>query len=262
MKVAIAQLISSSDKQANLQKAKRYIEEAKQQGADFIILPEMYMSLTKPLNDSMPHEVAEPLDGPFVSGLKSYARENGIYCVCGVYETAEGNRAHNTIVLIGRDGELLQSYRKTHLYDAFSSKESSSIAAGDRLMEPVTTEFGKIGLFVCYELRFPEIARALTLKGADILIVPAGWYAGPMKEEHWITLLKARAIENTVFICSSNQTGNAFSGRSLIVDPMGAVLADAGEEEGLHIREIDVSRIGKVREKLPSVTGRREGLYL
>ena len=175
--------------------------------------------------------------------------------------TAHFKQRH-TIVLIGRDGELLQSYRKTHLYDAFSSKESSSIAAGDRLMEPVATEFGKIGLFVCYELRFPEIARALTLKGADILIVPAGWYAGPMKEEHWITLLKARAIENTVFICSSNQTGNAFSGRSLIVDPMGAVLADAGEEEGLHIREIDVSRIGKVREKLPSVTGRREGLYL
>src|SRR5690606_13835956 len=131
-----------------------------------------------------PVEVAEPLDGPFLKGLTEAARENEIYVVCGLFETKPGDkqRAYNTTVFINRSGEILQAYRKTHLYDAFNYKESDTTIPGDNDYQVVETEFGKIGLLVCYELRFPEISRQLSLQGADVLFLPAGWVAGAMKE--------------------------------------------------------------------------------
>jgi predicted amidohydrolase len=114
---------------------------------------------------------------------------------------------------------------------------------------------------VCYELRFPEIARQFALQGADILFVPAGWVAGSMKEDHWQTLIRARAIENTMFVCGANLVGDIFSGRSIIVDPMGVILASAGEEETLIVSDIDLDRIRRVREKLPSVRHRKPEFY-
>lgn len=263
MKVAIAQLTSSLDKDANLQKAMDYIARAKAKGADFVILPEMYMATATPQSGVQPAAVAEPLDGPFVSGLAKAAREQGIYVICGVFEAIgeDPNRAYNTTVFLNRSGELIQAYRKTHLYDAFSYKESDFIAAGDNPYQVVETEFGKVGLMVCYEVRFPEIARQFALQGADILFMPAGWVAGAMKEDHWETLVRARAIENTMFVCAADLAGNIFSGRSLIVDPMGVVLASGGEEETLIAAELDLERISRVRGKLPSVANRRPEFY-
>lgn len=263
MKVAIAQLTASMDKTLNVQKAADYIGRAKAEGADFVILPEMYSAPATPKSGVLPAEVAEPLDGPFVSGLAEAAREHGVYVVCGVFESIAGDekRAYNTTVFLNRSGELIHAYRKTHLYDAFSYKESDFIAAGDNPYEAVETEFGKIGLMVCYEVRFPEIAREFALQGADILFVPAGWVAGAMKEDHWETLVRARAIENTMFICAADQVGNIFAGRSMIVDPMGVAVASAGEEETLLIAKLDLDRIQRVRGKLPSVANRRAELY-
>ncbi|KAB2334908.1 carbon-nitrogen hydrolase family protein [Cytobacillus depressus] len=263
MRVAIAQLSTSADKAANLEKAIQYIAKAKSKGADFVIIPEFYMALATPKSGVLPVEVAEPLDGPFVSGLAQAARENEIYVVCGMYEPKadDQKRAYNTTVFINRSGELIHSYRKTHLYDAFSYKESDTIIPGDNQYKVVETEFGKIGLMVCYELRFPEIARQFALQGADVLFVPAGWVAGPMKEEHWQTLIRARAIENTMFVCGADLVGDIFSGRSLIVDPMGMTLASAGEEETLFFADIDLDRIRRVREKLPSVRDRKPEFY-
>jgi predicted amidohydrolase len=263
MKVAIAQLTSTLDKTANLQKATDYIARAKAAGADFVILPEMYIAPATPKSGVTPAEVAEPLDGPFVAGLAQAAKDNAIYVVCGVYESIEGDpdRAYNTTVFFNRAGELIHAYRKTHLYDAFSYKESDSIAAGNNPYQVVETEFGKIGLMVCYEVRFPEIAREFALQGADVLFVPAGWVAGSMKEDHWETLVRTRAIENTMFVCGADQVGNIFAGRSMIVDPMGVVMASAGEEETLLVAELDLDRIQRVRGKLPSVANRRPELY-
>lgn len=263
MRVAIAQLSSSPDKKANLEKAKIYIKNAKKKGADFVILPEMFMALTKPCSNQKPSDVAESFDEPFVTGLREAARANQVYVICGLYERVQNNsqNAYNTTVIIDRSGEILYFYRKTHLYDAFNFKESNTIAAGEEAFKSIDTEFGKIGLFVCYEVRFPEVARQLALQGADILFVPAGWVAGNMKEDHWKTLLKARAIENTVFVCASNQVGNIYTGESLIIDPMGVIVASAGEEEELLLADLDLGRIGRVREKLPSVKNRREHLY-
>jgi predicted amidohydrolase len=263
MKVAIAQLTTSPDKTSNLEKAKKSIAKAKGLGADFVVLPELYMALAIPSSGVLPVDVAESLDGPFVTGLAEAARENDIYVVCGIFESKadDNQRAYNTTVFIDRAGQILQSYRKTHLYDAFNFKESDTIVPGDNQYKVVETEFGKIGLMVCYEIRFPEIARQLALQEADMLFIPAGWVAGAMKEDHWETLLRARAIENTVFVCASNQAGNIFSGRSMIVDPMGVITASGGEEEVLIISEIDLQRIHRVREKLPSVIHRKPEFY-
>lgn len=264
MRVAIAQLSTSVDKASNLEKAVQYIAKAKRKGADFVVLPEFYMALATPKYGVLPADVAEPLDGPFVSALREAARENEIYVVCGVYEskTDDQARAYNTTVFIDRKGQLLHSYRKTHLYDAFNFKESDTIIPGDNKYKVVETEFGKIGLMVCYELRFPEIARQFALQEADILIVPAGWMAGPMKEDHWQTLIRARAIENTMFVCGANLVGVDFTGRSVVVDPMGVIMASAGEEETIIMADIDLERIQRVRGKLPSVKHRKPEFYV
>ncbi|MDN3020015.1 carbon-nitrogen hydrolase family protein [Paenibacillus sp. BSR1-1] len=263
MKVAIAQLSTSVDKASNLEKAIQYIAKAKGMGADFVVLPEFYMVLATPKTGVLPAEAAEPLDGPFVSALKDAARTNEIYVVCGMYESKAGDdwRAYNTTVFIDRSGKLLHSYRKTHLYDAFSFKESDTIIPGENKYKVVETEFGKIGLMVCYELRFPEIARQFALQEADVLLVPAGWMSGPMKEDHWQTLIRARAIENTMFVLGADLVGPEFSGRSLVVDPMGVVIASGGEEETLILADLDLERIERVREKLPSVKHRKPEFY-
>lgn len=263
MKVSIAQLSSSLDKIENTKKALAYIEKAKKKGADLVVLPEMYMSAIKPKAGIFPVTVAESLDGPFVSALASAAAKNQIYVVCGMYEKkeGEGERAYNTTVFLDRNGKLIHSYRKTHLYDAFSYKESDTIIPGENSYQVIETEFGKIGLLVCYELRFPEIARQFALQGVDFIIVPAGWFTGAVKEEHWEILLRARAIENTVYMIASNQVEHVYSGKSMIVDPMGVIVAGAGEEEMLLFTELDVNRINRVRAKLPSMSHRRPELY-
>jgi deaminated glutathione amidase len=263
MRIAIAQLSTSVNKTSNLEKAIKYIVKAKAGGADFIVIPEFYMALATPKSGLQPAEVAEPLDGPFVSALKEAALENEIYVVCGMYESTidDGGRAYNTTVFIDRSGQLLHSYQKTHLYDAFSYKESDTIIPGENQYKVVETEFGKIGLMVCYELRFPEIARQFALQEAEVLLVPAGWMAGPMKEDHWQTLIRARAIENTMFVCGANLVGVDFTGRSMVVDPMGVILASGGEEETIIITDIDIDRIHRVRKKLPSVRDRKPKFY-
>jgi len=263
MKIAVAQLIASKIKEENLAKAQEYIKKAKDAGADLIVIPETFMAYI-PANSSVKYaEVAEDLSGPFVSGLQEAAKENGIYVVCGMYESKSGEalRAYNTTVILDRNGNLIHSYRKTHLYDAFAYKESSNIIPGENELMAVDTEFGKLGVLVCYELRFPEISRQFVLQGADILLVPTAWVAGSMKEEHFETLVKARALENTVYICAADQVGNIYAGRSVVFDPMGVTVASLGEQEGLIVAEIDLKRIAEVRHKLPCLMHRRTELY-
>ncbi len=263
MKVSLAQVKSSTDKQQNLEKAERYIKQAKESGSDFIVLPEMFMAYVPADSATKPADIAEPLDGPFVSKLKQYAKTNQIYVIFGTYESDSNSNefAYNTIICLDRSGELLQAYRKTHLYDAFNYKESETIKPGTKSAEVIETEFGKIGIMVCYEIRFPEISRKLVIEGADFIFVPTGWVAGNMKEDHWQTILRARAIENTVYMFGANQVNNMFTGCSMIVDPMGLVIASAGEEETLITTPIDIDRIKRVRSKLPSVKDRRPEFY-
>jgi predicted amidohydrolase len=263
MRIALCQLVSSPKKSENLDASVQAIREAKRRGAELALLPEVFMAFLHPKDPTKTADVAEPVDGPFVSALGTEAKAQHLYVACGLFETApgEGERAFNTTVLLGPDGRLLLSYRKTHLYDAFAYRESDRIVPGHEPPDVVRTPHGTFGLLVCYELRFPELARRAALAGADVLLIPSAWIAGPLKEQHWATLVAARAIENTMFVAAANQTGNISIGRSMLVDPMGVAVAEGGEEPGIIIGDVELERIGRVREKLPVLRQRREALY-
>ncbi|WP_050615149.1 carbon-nitrogen hydrolase family protein [Bacillus testis] len=263
MIIAAAQISTTENKKENLDKCLAYIRLAAQQNARIIVLPEMSMALVTAENGIKPTVVAEPIDGPFVKALQKAAAVAEAYVICGIFECVEGNekQAYNSLVVINPDGSIERVYRKTHLYDAFSYRESDTILKGDELFEPLDTPFGKIGLMVCYELRFPEIARQLSIQGADMIIIPAGWVKGPMKETHWDILLKARAIENTVFVCGCNQTGSIYTGRSALVDPMGKILKQLESEEGVISDYIDRNLVAETRKKVPCLANRRPDIY-
>jgi len=263
MRIALCQLVSSPKKSENLNAAVQAIGEAKRRGADLALLPEVFMAFLHPKDPTTAAEIAEPVDGPFVSALAAEARAQHLYVGCGLWEQVPGERvrALNTTVLLGPDGRLVLAYRKTHLYDAFGYRESDRIVAGNEPPGVVRTPLGTFGLLVCYELRFPELTRRLALAGAEVLLLPAAWIAGPLKESHWNALIQARAIENTIFVAAANQTGNVCTGRSMLVDPMGVSVVNGGEEAGVIAGDIDLARIARVREKLPVLQHRREALY-
>jgi predicted amidohydrolase len=148
-----------------------------------------------------------------------------------------------------------------HLYDALRFKESDKLMRGKGIEKPVRTRTGSVGLMICYDLRFPEMSRILTVKGADVLVAPSGWVAGEMKEEHWQTMIKARAIENGSYVVAPDQVGNIYCGRSMVVDPFGVVLVDMGQREGVKVVEIDKSRVQQVRRSLPLLKNRRTDVY-
>ncbi len=263
MRIALGQLVSSARKEENLDAALHAIRQARRSGADLVLLPEVFMTFLARSDPRTAASVAEPVDGPFVSALAGEARAHGLYVGCGIWETAPGEqtRAFNTVVLLGPRGDLLMTYRKTHRYDAFGFRESDRTIAGTDAPRIVRTPLGTLALLVCYELRFPELMRMTVLDGADVILVPAAWVAGSLKEQHWTTLVQARAIENTVFVAAANQTGTICTGRSLLVDPMGVILADGGEEPGVVVGDIELARIARVRETLPVLAHRREEIY-
>jgi deaminated glutathione amidase len=264
MRIALGQLVSSARKEENLEAARHAIREARRNGADLLLLPEVFMTYLAPSDSRTAASVAEPTDGHFVSALAHEARAHNLYVGCGIWEKVPGEhiRAFNTAVLLGPRGDLLLAYRKTHRYDAFGFRESDRTIAGTDAPGTVRTPLGTLALLVCYELRFPELMRMITLDGADVILLPAAWVVGSLKEQHWMTLVQARAIENTVFVAAANQVGTMCTGRSLLVDPMGVILADGGEEPGLVLGEVDLERIARVREKLPVLAHRREEIYV
>jgi predicted amidohydrolase len=208
-------------------------------------------------------ERAEPLDGPFVAMIASLAAGAGVTVVAGMFERhPQGEPPSNTVVAVGPDGTLLAAYRKVHLYDAFGYRESDRVAAGPPqpvvLDVPAAGDALRVGLLTCYDLRFPEQARVLVDAGADLLVLPAAWLAGDQKVEHWRTLLRARAIENTVYVAAAGKAGTRYCGGSSLVDPMGVVLAEAPlDADGWVAGEATPQRVAQVREVNPSLANRR-----
>ncbi|MFC0556337.1 carbon-nitrogen hydrolase family protein [Planotetraspora thailandica] len=210
-------------------------------------------------------DAAEPLDGPFVTGLAEAAREHGVAVVAGVFEPAGDGRVANTAVAVDATGRIAGSYRKIHLFDSFGARESELVAPGD---DPVVVEVAglRLGLVTCYDIRFPELTRELVDRGADAFAVIAAWGSGPMKEEHWVTLVKARAVENTTWTIAVGQAPNPAAGdgfgvgRSMLVDPMGVVRHDLGPGPAVQVGEIDPALTESVRRTLPSLEHRRLGV--
>jgi len=256
--VAVAQFAPGMDKTANLDKIALLTKDASAAGAQLVVFPEFSAFMT-PTLDARIVGAAEPQDGPFVSALGSLARQHEINIVAGMNERVAGRqRIHNTLVFIDRDGQLAGTYRKVHLFDAFGHLESDWVLPGP--VGPVSTiavDGVRLGLQTCFDIRFPESTRALTDQGVDVVLVAAQWVPGPLKDDHWITLLRARAIENTVYVAASDQIGPLGCGRSIIVDPMGVVLADLGAATDVACVDLDLDHLDAVRRKLPVVRARR-----
>lgn len=256
MRVALAQVTASREKAENLETARRYMGEAARSGVSLLVFPELFMAV--PSNERKPADLAEPLDGPFVRALGQGARELGISIVCGIWEASQDpSKPYNTAVAIDTAGHVVAAYRKLHLFDALSVRESATMQPGAAIPPVWELDGVRVGMGICYDLRFPELFRSLAERGAELVVLPSAWYAGSLKEDHWLTLLRARAIENTVYVAGANQAGGPFCGRSAAFDPFGVMLADAGETQGLALFDVRGHRIAEVRAKLPSLTHRR-----
>ncbi|KAF0846210.1 carbon-nitrogen hydrolase family protein [Nocardia caishijiensis] len=257
--IAVVQFAPQTDTSANLAALREYVRTAAEAGARVVVAPEYSMFAVTRLDDRVV-AAAEPLDGPFTTGLAALAAEFGVHLVAGVVElpTPGADRISNTLVAHGPDGARLALYRKVHLYDAFGHLESDVVAAGP-LLEPATfTVDGVIfGMQTCFDLRFPEGCRRVAAAGAHVLLLPAQWIPGPAKVDQWTTLLRARAIENTVYVAAADQCAPLGAGASMIVDPAGTVLAELGDEPGVLTASIDPAHLARVRTANPSLSLRR-----
>jgi deaminated glutathione amidase len=261
MRVALGQLPISSDPQVNLGRVGAAAAAAAAAGAQLVVFPEG----TQARFSADLRSVAESLDGAFCHGLATAARAARVAIVAGLFEPAPDGRVFNTTVGYDSDGELAAVYRKIHLFDALGHRESDAVAPGDDVC--IATLAGlRVGFMTCYDVRFPELARALAVGGAQLIVLPAAWAAGTFKEEHWVTLVRARAIENTVWVAAAGQVPDPAEaptraptgiGRSLLVDPMGAVRIDLGLAEEIGIGDVDAAYTERVRATLPSLANRR-----
>jgi len=265
LRAAAVQLNSTSEKARNVSAAERLVRDAAADGAELVALPEKWNLLAS--GEEMAAG-AEPLDGPTLSAARGWARELGIHLLAGSISERGPEKAFNTSVLIGPGGEDLAVYRKIHLFDVeaggVSYRESDHEEAGT---EVVTAEVGAVtaGLTVCYDLRFPELYRILAVRGARLITVPSAFTLATGRD-HWEVLLRARAIENQVFVLAPNQVGEApphysSQGRSAIVDPWGVVLATAPDEECFIVADLDLAAQDRIRESLPSLANRRPDAY-
>jgi deaminated glutathione amidase len=265
MRIALCQLPGSSDPGVNLRRVREALHEAAAGGADLAVFPEA--TLTR--FGSHVRTAAEPLDGPFCSGLAETAKETGVALVAGVFEPAPDGRVYNTAVVMDGDGTLVAAYRKLHLFDAFAQRESDLVAPGSSVALAALGGVS-VGVELCYDIRFPELTRALAVGGASLVTVSAAWQAGLFKEEHWVTLLRARAIENTVWIAAVGQVPDGGErptsaptgvGRSMLIDPLGVVRADLGPSAGVVVVNADMSLVESVRKTVPSLANRREDVF-
>lgn len=268
MRVALIQMNSRDNPEANRQKAAALIDQAAAGGAELVVLPELFTYLGP---DEGARKAAEPIPGPTSAMLGERASRHRIYLLGGsiIERAATPGRAHNTSLLYDPSGACLATYRKIHLFDVnFPDlpvyRESAVMEAG-RDVVVADTAFGRVGLSVCYDLRFPELYRALAARGAEVVFVPAAFTMHTGKD-HWEILVRARAIENQAFVLAAAQVGThppgkVCYGNSLVVDPWGTVIARADDAETILLAELDLAYQKRVRRELPALGHRRPDLF-
>jgi predicted amidohydrolase len=282
MRVAAVQTTAGPDRVANLESAAGWVEAAARAGARLVVLPEYFSVAGGP---DVLRDLAEPLDGPTVEWARDQARRWGIHLVAGTFPErpagagATGGRLYNTSCLIGPTGSVDAVYRKVHLFDVAlagtSFRESATFAPGDQLCVARVGEGpggeddggALVGLSVCYDLRFPELYRILTLRGATVVVVPSAFTAATGLP-HWELLLRARAVENQVFMIAAGQVGRLPAGmpdchgHSMIVDPWGTILAQREDPTpGVIVADLDAGRQRTIRSELPVLANRRPEAY-
>jgi deaminated glutathione amidase len=254
MQVAVVQQASDLEPEAN----RARLDELAPADADLVVFPEAFARDFGEAGSDV-STYAEATDGPFATEVARVAEVRGTTVVAGMFESsADPDRPFNTLVV---RGAASADYRKIHLYDSFGYRESDRLTAGP-LEDPPGAALVKVGgftlgLMTCYDLRFPELARALVGAGAEVLVVPAAWVAGPRKVDHWRTLLRARAIENTVFVVAAAQPAPRYSGHSMVVDPLGDVLAEAGDDDEILAATLRRDVLEEARRTNPSLANRR-----
>ena len=259
--------------------AAAWMDRAKASGVDLLVFPESFMTPYE-LDPQAFAAAAEPLDGPFCSRIDALAAEHGLWVVYTANERGasgagkrgasggDGGRPYNTAVMVDSAGVRRSAYRKVHLFDTDFTRESDKVRAGDALPLPVDTPFGSVCVAVCYDVRFPELARAAALRGCDVLVYTSAWVDGPRKVDQWRTLLRARAIENELFVAGLSRCDRGFgadkrdyAGHSCVFGPAGDELAGAGAGAALVTAEIDLAEIAAVRAAMPVLDHRRPALY-
>jgi predicted amidohydrolase len=257
MRIAVAQMSAGMDKAANLRRIGGLAAEAAGAGAKVVVFPEAAMcDFGEPTDDLQP--MAEALDGRFVSSLSELAAGLHLTIVSGMFETIPGDhRVYNAAVVVDPARGLVGAYHKRNLFDAFGDTESDRFAPGDP--DPLMLEVGgfKIAVVICYDLRFASFVERAGDGGADMLLAPTAWVAGPLKEEHLSVVARARALDNTIYVGVAGQTGAGYTGRSVIVDPLGTALAGLGEAEGIATADVSHERIEAARKRLPVLAQRR-----
>lgn len=253
MRIAAYQFMGGIDLERNIAICRRAAELAQAQDALCLVLPEATMYLRAKESDKV---VTQDLQGFFVRHLQDLSVEFELTIVAGMFTPSQDGRAYNTLVVVQK-GAIINFYHKLHLYDAFASLESERIAQGEALPPVFPLADFKIGLMTCYDLRFPEVARSLAERGADVILLPAAWVDGEEKLQHWRILSQARALENGVYLLAVDMCGAGRVGHSLFVDPMGRVYCELDNQEGLLLGEIKNDLLQNIRKRLPLLSQRR-----
>lgn len=261
MRLALCQLSITGDKSANLARITDAARRAASGGARLAVFPEAAMHhFGRPDEPLAP--CAEDLGGPFATAMARLSLECAMWTLAGFFERIPGDeRVYNTLLLFDDGGRLAGTYRKIHLYDAFGYRESNRVVAGGGEIMQFEIDGVRFGAMTCYDLRFPEVSRVLATAGAHALLLPAAWLHGVLKELHFTTLVRARAIENTVYVGAATQCGPGYSANSMLVDPLGATLAAAAETGAVITGTVSTQRVDAVRQTNPSLHNGRPELY-
>lgn len=259
------QMVVTDDKADNLKRASTLIDRAAAQGAEIVCLPEMF---TTPYDNDFFLRFAESQEGPTTEMLSKTALKHGIVLVGGSFPEMDSGRLYNTALTFGPQGQVLARHRKIHLFDIaikgkFSFKESATFSPGSQITV-FDTPFGRLGVAICFDIRFPELFRLMALQGAQIILVPAAFNTttGPA---HWHLLARSRAMDNQIYLGMTsparNERGFKAYGHTLLSDPWGNILSEAGEEEALVESSLDMGFLEKTRREMPFLTARRTDLY-
>ncbi len=258
MRIALAQLLATTQPEANLTLVRDLTAQAGAQGAELVVFPEATMcSFVRPRADA-----AEPFDGPWASAVREIAKAAGLTVVVGMFTTTGHPQVHNTLLVTG--GAEVR-YDKLHLFDALGYTESRQILAGD---QPVAFDLAghRLGLATCYDVRFPNLFTHLATQGAEAILLPASWADGPAKLHQWRTLVTARAMDATAYVIAVDQARPPAAengrtptgiGHSMVVGPTGTVLLELGEEPELALIDLDLSTVAEARERLPVLRNAR-----
>lgn len=255
MLVAAGQFAVSPVWEKNAETCVTLMSQAAGNGASLLVLPEALLARDD-ADPDLSVKSAQPVEGDFLKQLRRESASNTMTTILTVHVPSRAGRAVNTLVAL-RAGKIVASYAKLHLYDAFSIQESRNVDAGNVIAPLLDVDGFRVGLMTCYDLRFPELSLALALQGAEVLVLPAAWVRGALKEHHWSTLLAARALDTTCYMIAAGECGNKNIGQSRIIDPLGVTIAAAADVPALIMTEISAERIRQVRAQLPVLRNRR-----